>query len=384
MYQNQIQKSEAISAIIDRAAFTIALGVLSKVVERRNTVPVLSNFALQGDGDRLFVTATDLGIEAVAAIPGAADRNLAFTAPAAMLESFAKKARPSDFAAFTQGDATADVEFDSVRYTVQTLPILDFPTLPAPDSNCRFTISGADLVKLLGNTRDAISNEEARYYLNGVFFHWHAGELRAVATDGHRLMLQGIPAPEGAEPMPGVIIPRKTVQYVFGLIKGKACPESIDVHVSETKIRFSFEINGVGLVITSKVIHGTFPDYHRVIPAFNPIKVRVPADDFAGAVRDASLISSEIGRAVKISIRAGGMTASVNNPESGRASATVQAEMIGAESEMEIAFNHAYLESLIKVADSEFVIWEFAGANCPAVLTGDIDGWKAVLMPMRV
>jgi DNA polymerase-3 subunit beta len=199
-------------------------------------------------------------------------------------------------------DATGDravlvIRAGRSKFTLQTLPESDFPDLAAGDMTHAFMLPAADLKRLIDKTQFAISTEETRYYLNGIYLHV-AGEgatakLRAVATDGHRLAQVEFPAPNGTDGMPGVIIPRKTVGEVHRLIEDPA--GEVRIELSATKIRFSLG----PVVLTSKLIDGTFPDYGRVIPAGNDKLLEVEKHDFEQAVDRVSTVSSERGRAVR-------------------------------------------------------------------------------------
>jgi len=234
---------------------------------------------------------------------------------------------------------------------------------------------------LIDRTQFAISTEETRYYLNGIFLHTieSAGalKLRAVATDGHRLARADVEAPSGSEGMPGIIIPRKTVGELQKLVDN---PELIvTVEVSDAKIRLT-----IGeIVMTSKLIDGTFPDYQRVIPQANDKEMRVDCQSFAQAVDRVSTISSERGRAVKLALNEGHLTLTVNNPDSGSATEEVA---VGYDNDpMEIGFNAKYLLDITAQLSGDDAIFLLADAGSPT-LVRDTAGDDAlyVLMPMRV
>jgi DNA polymerase-3 subunit beta len=264
---------------------------------------------------------------------------------------------------------------------LQALPESDFPDLAAGDMPHRFTVPAAELKRLIDKTQFAISTEETRYYLNGIFFHTiesgGAPVLRAVATDGHRLARVEIPAPKGAQDMPGIIIPRKAVAEIQKLIEDGG--ESVELELSSAKIRLSFG----GVVLTSKLIDGTFPDYQRVIPAGNDKAMTVDLDIFAKAVDRVSTISSERGRAVKLAINDGRLTLSVNNPDSG--SATEELEVDYESTALDIGFNARYLLDITGQLDGDTALFRLADPGSPTLIQ-DREGASAlyVLMPMRV
>ncbi|TIW20141.1 MAG: DNA polymerase III subunit beta [Mesorhizobium sp.] len=323
--------------------------------------------------------------------------------PAHTMKDLVKKATASEFVGFTaaHGDSNAvTVDFEKVNYRLQDLPIADYPNLAGGTPTHTFSIPGADLVESFGGVAMAISTEETRYYLNGVYLHhvepraidaYHGdhGALRMVATDGHRLCRQDLAATEGMAGMPGVIIPRKTVALLQKLLKGKACPETVHVAIGahrhegegyvQGKAIFSFD----NVTVTTKLVDGTFPDYQRVIPTDNDKPATFKAADLAEGVRAVELISSERGRAVKLTFSAGKCQLVVNNPDQGSATANVAADYDS--DDLEIGFNAKYMQDFIATAGGEDITLTMADAGSPTVITTpDRKGWLGVLMPMRV
>jgi DNA polymerase-3 subunit beta len=261
------------------------------------------------------------------------------------------------------------------------LPEGDFPDLATGEFTARFTLAASALKKLIERTQFAISTEETRYYLNGIYLHviTAAGKpmLRAVATDGHRLAQAQFEAPAGSETMAGVIVPRKTVGEVQKLMEDPQA--EVLVELSETKIRFTIG----AVVLTSKLIDGTFPDYARVIPQGNDKIMKVDRSEFAGAVDRVSTISSERGRAVKLALADGKMILSVNNPDSGSA-----VEELGVDypaDAIEIGFNSRYLLDVAGQLETGMAEFRFADPGSPTLIQ-DVGEANAlyVLMPMRV
>jgi DNA polymerase-3 subunit beta len=267
------------------------------------------------------------------------------------------------------------------RFSLQTLPESDFPDLAAGDHPPKFSLSTAHLKRLVDKTQFAISTEETRYYLNGIYLHTVGSganaTLRAVATDGHRLAQVELPLPDGAAGMPGVIVPRKTVSEVQRLIE--TTEGEISVELSGGKVRF-----GIGdVVLTSKLIDGTFPDYGRVIPLNNDKHLAVDKKDFEAAVDRVSTVSSERGRAVKLSIAGGRLTLSVTNPDSG--SATEELEVDYDSEPLDIGFNSRYLLDIAAQIEGEVAILKLADPGSPTLIQDkDAKGALYVLMPMRV
>lgn len=376
------------SALIERAAMTRAVEIAAIVTEKRNSYPILANVLLRGDGQTLFVTSTDLDIELTVAVPAAADYSFATTIPAHLLKDLLKGAPKADYVSITAPDAeSASLDFERANYNVATLSVSDFPTLVPGTMSHRFTLAGADLFAAMASVEAAISKEETRYYLNGIYVHAvtphgrNHPELRFVATDGHRMMRQDLTAPDGAIDMPGAIIPTKTVKLLLKLMKGKACPESVEVEVSETKARFAFD----GITILSKVVEGTYPDYERVTPKHNDKLATFSAKALLEGIKAVSVIASDRGgKAVKFEMADGTCTLSVLNPDSGTATTVIaidQASDFG----LDIGFNAGYLTELVKDAsvDGDLITFAFNDAQAPTLVTGARDGWLSVLMPMR-
>ncbi len=364
---------------IERAALLKALNHVQSVVERRNTIPILSNVRLETVDGSLSLTATDLdlaiveGVQASISVPGA------ITAPAHTMHDIVRKIPDGAEVelAYSGDDQRLHLSAGRSRFTLACLPSSDFPEMAAGDLPHQFTLHAAELKQLIDKTRFAVSTEETRYYLNGIYFHVTDGQLRAVATDGHRLARVELEAPDGSRGMPGIIVPRKTVNELRKLID--ETDSTIGIALSDTKIRFSFD----GAVLTSKLIDGTFPDYTRVIPTSNDKTLEVDAKLFAEAVDRVSTISTDKTRSVKLSLDQGRMVLSVMSPDSGTATEELAVTYEGAP--MEIGFNARYLLDILAQIDGELVRVQLADAASPTLVTetGSSNALY-VLMPMRV
>ena len=366
---------------IERTAFLKALNHVQSIVERRNTIPILSNVLIRAEGTSLRLIATDLDIEIVEAVIADVARPGAVTVPAHMLYDIVRKLPEGSQLELDQGPDSGRVAIfaGKSRFSLQALPPEDFPDLASGELPNTFSISTNDLKGLIEKTRFAISTEETRYYLNGIYLHEvkAGGLLRAVATDGHRLAQAQIPLPEGAGGMPGIIIPRKTVLDVVKLVEGEE--GAVEVALSSSKICFS-----VGnLVLTSKLIDGTFPDYERVIPRHNDKVLGVDAKTFSSAVDRVSTISLEKGRAVKLNIAAGKLTLTVNNPDSGSAEEEMAVDYTS--DPIDIGFNARYLLDVAAQVKSDNIHFHLADAGSPTIVRDPGDAQALyVLMPMRV
>lgn len=367
---------------LERAALLKALGHVHRVVERRNTIPILSNVLLHSDGDGLLLKATDLDLEVTERLTAETGTQGGTTLPAHILYDIVRKLPDgSQISLETTEAGPLQLRSGRSRFTLQSLPESDFPDLAAGTFEQTFTLKAGDLKRLIDKTQFAISSEETRYYLNGIFMHTTEVEghvmLRAVATDGHRLARVEIPAPQGASGMPGIIIPRKTVAEVQKLVEDQA--QEVKLEVLPTKIRFTFG----EVVLTSKLIDGTFPDYARVIPSGNDKFLTVDRGPFQDAVDRVSTISSERGRAVKLALAEGKLTLSVTNPDSGSAVEELEVDYDAAP--IDIGFNARYLLDIAAQLDSDTALFKFADPGSPTLVL-DRDGASAlyVLMPMRV
>ena len=367
---------------VERAELLKSLAHVHRVVERRNTIPILANVLLRTDARGLALRATDLDIEIVETISAEVGQEGATTVPAHTVYDIVRKLpEGAQVQLETSGDrGTLTVRAGRSRFALQTLPENEFPDLAAGEMTHRFTLPAGELKRLVDKTQFAISTEETRYYLNGIYLHVaDAGGpvLRAVATDGHRLAQAQTAAPSGAAGMPGVIVSRKAVAEIQRLAEdGDA---EVTVELSSSKIRISLD----RVVLTSKLIDGTFPDYGRVIPTGNDKTLIVDKADFASAVDRVSTVASERGRAVKLSIADGKLTLSVTNPDSG--SATEELEVEYGSEPIDIGFNSRYLLDITSQIEGGTAELKLADPGSPTLVQDpDKRGALYVLMPMRV
>lgn len=369
--------------VIERRELLEALGHVTSVVERRTTIPILSNVLLRAGENGLEFKATDLEREVIEQAPSDVTTPGSVTVPAHLLHDIVRKLPDG-----AQVDIRRDPEKERLtltagqaRFALQTLPAEDFPDLAAGELTHNFELPAHEMKRLIDKTRFAISTEETRYYLNGIYLHTASSEggtaLRAVATDGHRLAQVELACPPGAEGMPGVIIPRKTVHELRRLLD--AAGDTVRVGVSPAKIRFEMD----SVTLTSKLIDGTFPDYGRVIPVGNDKEMKVSNAEFMSAVDRVSTIASERGRAVKLAIDKDKLVLSVNNPEGGSATEEISVEY--GSTPLEIGFNARYLLDIASQLDGDHARFMLADPGSPTMVK-DVSDETAlyVLMPMRV
>jgi DNA polymerase-3 subunit beta len=373
---------------IERAALLKALGHIQSVVERRNTIPILSNVLLEaapakGGGGRLSLTATDMDVAFVEIVSAEIAKAGATTVQAHTLYEIVRKLPEGSQVGLEWLSEKGQVALRAGRssFSLAALPADDFPKMAAGELPHAFEIGAGDLKNLIDKTRFAISTEETRYYLNGIYLHAATSNgvkvLRAVATDGHRLARIEMPLPEGADSIPGVILPRKTVMELRKLIDEAS--GAVQITLSDTRARFSFG----EAVLVSKLIDGAFPDYERVIPSGNDKSMEVDRRLFASAVDRVATISTEKSRAVKLALSKNLLTLTANSPDAGTASEEIEIAYQGPA--LEIGFNARYLLDIAEQLEGENAAFKMADAASPTIL-GDAADASAlyVLMPMRV
>jgi DNA polymerase III subunit beta len=370
---------------VDRATLLKALAHVQSVVEKRNTIPILANVMIAVRDGGLTLTATDMEIAVVEDVAASSARNGACTAPAATLYEIVRKLPDGAEVELEHAGADAQLALRSGRYATSlvVLPTDDFPSMTAGTLPHRFSLPADRLRGLIDRTRFAISTEETRYYLNGIYLHVTESDgakvLRGVATDGHRLARVEEDLPEGAGSMPGVIVPRKTVAELRKLLEEMS--GSVEIALSDTRIQFS-----VGSVrLTSKLIDGTFPEYERVIPRDNDKVLRVGKKDFSDAVARVSAISSERARPVKLSLARDLLVLSAASPDQGTATEELDSDRVKYEaSPLEIGFQARYLNDITDQIHEQ-VEFRFADGAAPTVVRDAADATALyVLMPMRV
>jgi len=367
---------------IERAALLKAVGQAQSVVERRNTIPILANVLIEAEGDAVTFRATDLDIEVLDRAPAQVERPGATTVSAVMLHEIVRKLPDGALVQLTADSAAGRLTVEAGRstFSLATLPREDFPVMASSEYATNFAAPAAVLRRLFDKSKFAISTEETRYYLNGVYMHVAQGDdgpaLRCVATDGHRLARIDAPLPDGATGMAGVIVPRKTVNELRKLLDDDT---SIAVSVSETKVRFATP----AITLTSKVIDGTFPDYTRVIPTGNTRRMEVDAAEFARAVDRVATVSSERSRAVKLQLDEDRLVLSVNAPDAG--AAEEELAVAYSDERLEIGFNAKYLLEIANQVDRENAVFLFNSAGDPTLMREGNDlSAVYVVMPMRV
>ena len=368
-------------ATIERATLLKGLSHVQSVVERRNTIPILSNVLIEASGDgSLKLMATDLDLQINESVPAAVDTPGATTVSAHTLFDIARKLPEGSQVQLAAAEGKMTIVAGRARFQLGTLPRDDFPVIAEGELPVQFELPAETLKQIIDKTRFAISTEETRYYLNGIF--WHVADdgqpvLKAAATDGHRLARVTLPRPDGAEGMPDIIIPRKCVAELRKLLD--EIDGSVGVSLSSSKIRFDM---GQAL-LTSKLIDGTFPDYSRVIPTGNDKILKIDPRSFEEGVDRVSTIATEKTRAVKMTLDRDKITLSVTSPENGTAAEEVPGDY--AAQGFDIGFNSRYLLDILGQIEGDMVEVHLADASAPTLIReNDKSPALYVLMPMRV
>jgi DNA polymerase III subunit beta len=368
-------------ATIERATLLRGLSHVQSVVERRNTIPILSNVLIEAQGGgTMRLMATDLDLQIDETIPAAVDQPGAITVSAHTLFDIVRKLPEGAQVELTAAEGRITVNAGRAKFTLATLPRDDFPMIAEGELPTTFELPAETLKQIIDKTRFAISTEETRYYLNGIFLHVTddaAPLLRAAATDGHRLARVTVARPDGAEAMPDVIVPRKCVAELRKLLD--EVDGSVGVSLSGSKIRFDLG----QAILTSKLIDGTFPDYSRVIPTANDKILKIDPKSFMQGVDRVSTIATEKTRAVKMALDRDKVILSVTSPENGAAAEEVPGDYVALP--FEIGFNSRYLMDILGQIEGDMVEVHLADAAAPTLIReNDQSPALYVLMPMRV
>ena len=366
---------------IERAHLLKSLGHVQSVVEKRGTIAVLSNVKIDAKGDSVSLTATDMDIAIVESATASVSKPGSTTVPAHTFYDIVRKLPDGSQIEMTQSEDgnKVSIRAGQSRFSLACLPIDEFPVMAEGELPHNFTLKAAECLALIEKPSFAISTEETRYYLNGIYLHTaeNGKVLRAVATDGHRLARIEVGLPAGASGMPGVIVPRKAIYELKKLIEGGE--GDVSVSLSDTKIRFAYG----NAVLVSKLIDGNFPDYERVIPSANDKLMEVDCKLFAQAVDRVSVISTEKSRAIKFHLDGGKLTLSASSPEHGTASEEI--DVTFASPSLEVGFNSRYLLDMMGQIEGDTAQFMLNDGASPALVRDPADvGALYVIMPMRV
>ena len=369
---------------LERSNLLKSLTQLQRVVERKSSMPILKNVYINADSDAIELITTDIDLEVRDSIAASVEQSGTVTADAQVLFDIVRKLPEGAQIEFenTGKDSTLNVNAGKSKFKLPILPHDTFPHLAADDLTATFEISASNLKSLIERTIFAISSEDSRYYLNGIYLHTVEADggdklLRAVTTDGHRLAQSEFPCPNGATEMPNVIMPKKTVAELQRLLDG--VDDNVTVELSDKKLRVKIGLT----VLTSKLVDGTFPEYSRVIPKQNNTELKIDCEAFTRAVDRVSTISNDPVKAIKLSLNKGKMVLTYSNPASGNATEELEVEYDG--DKMDIGFNSNYLLDITTQLESDIVQFKLGDATQPAIVQNDnSESTLYVVMPMRV
>jgi DNA polymerase-3 subunit beta len=350
-------------------------------VERRNTIPILANVHIKADASGLHLKTSDLDIEVTAFVEAEVKTEGETTVQAHMLRDIVKRLRDDGEVSMELNGKKERIRIITGRsnFELAVLGAKDFPSMNAGEFEVEFQIEPKTLKDLFEKTKHSISTETTRYYLNGTFLHTlYSGGiavLRAVSTDGHRLARTEVPAPEGCEKMPAVIVPTKTSAEVSKLLTSAVTP--VTVAVSSAKIRFTIE----GTAVTSKLIDGIFPDYQRLVPEKPKLTAKVEQADLQAAIARVSVLSSDKARAVKFALNEGTLHLSVRQDD-GQGAEEIDAEFNG--KEFETGFNSRYILDILDTLDGDATVIGLTEPSAPATFRDrDDESTLHLCMPMR-
>lgn len=346
------------------------------VVERRQTMPVLSNIHLAVSETGLSVVGTDLEVELRAEAALEAERGGEITVPGRKLLDILKALPDGADVAVTLDKERLTVRSGKSRFTLSTLPASEFPTVDDINAQVSFSLPQGAFRHLLDKTHFSMAQQDVRYYLNGLLLELREGAVRAVATDGHRLALAEIPA-EGVSAGPQVIIPRKGVLELQRLLADSEDPAGIEIGSNHVRVRLGEQ------QFTSKLIDGKFPDYERVIPRDSDKRLEADRLLLREALQRTAILSNEKYRGVRLALRNGVLKLQAHNPEQEEAEEEVEVRYQG--DELEIGFNVSYLLDALNAVPGEAVQVHLSDPNSSCLIVApEADNSQYVVMPMRL
>lgn len=362
---------------IERNALINVLKHTTGVVEKRNTIAVLSNILIDAaSNETVMFVATDMEIE-VSEFVDLENRSVketgSVTLPAQTLFDIVRKMNGDEVTIQTEDNGQVSISSGRSKFKLSTLPVADFPQMPVNEADCSFVINATDFAGLLNRVRFAMSVEDTRYYLNGVYLHSSGDTMKCIATDSHRLAIAEMAKPEGMDLETGVIVPRKTINEVMKILD----ETSGDICVSISSSKISFAIGSI--VIQSKLIDGTYPDYMRVVPQGNDKLLTVDVDSFVSAVDRVATVSNEKTRAIKLELLPNELSL-LSSANGSNAKDIIEATFDG--EPMDIGFNARYLLDVLASLKNKDVKIAIGSPESPAVF--EEENALYVLMLMRV
>jgi DNA polymerase-3 subunit beta len=372
----KLLKENRMEMSVDRDAFLRGLQMVSNLVEARQTLPILSNILLDGEGETLRLTATDLEVGARVSLPAKVAKGGSITLSARKLLEIAKELPSAPLSLRSQENAWVSVRCGGVAYRLVGLPPEDYPAVTGAETANWLTLNAKLLREMIAQTSFAVSHDESRYALNGVLFVLQAKEIRLVATDGHRLALAIRPLPTGGPTASG-IVPRKAVHEIERVLGGAGEEASIAINQNQ------FILQMPNFLMLARLIEGTFPNYEQVVPRSHPHRVTIPRAALSSALRRVSILAEERTRPVKLALAPGMLRLTAFHQEYGEAEEGVEVEYAG--EEVVIGFNSRYLLDALGALESEQVVLEVKDAASPGIIRSfEDEGSLCVIMPMRI
>jgi DNA polymerase-3 subunit beta len=363
---------------VQRETLLKPLQLVSGVVERRQTLPVLSNVLLAASGNRISLTATDLEVELVANLELEVEATGEITVPARKLLDICRTLPEGARVEVSVGSNKVQLKSGRSRFSLSTLPASEFPTVEEVSPVRSFAVSQGALKTLIERTQFAMAQQDVRYYLNGLMLEMGTEQLRGVATDGHRLALCELQAQVGGEEAQQVIVPRKGIQELARLLD-ESSEQVASVQVGTNHIRIELP----ELRFTSKLIDGRFPNYERVVPQNATLEVNAQRDALKQALVRTSILSNEKYRGVRLQLDNQRLRLLAHNPEQEEAEEELEVEYEGPE--LEIGFNVTYLlDALNAVSGPRVQLWLTDANSSCLIKDPESADCKYVIMPMRL
>jgi DNA polymerase-3 subunit beta len=353
------------------------LHLVQGIVERKNSIPILSNVLVEAEGDRLRISATDLDVSLRCGCGAQVVKEGAVTLSAKKLYEIVRSLPESDVRLEVQSDAWATIECERVVFRMAGLPREDFPTLPDEKAGKAIDIPAEVLQGLIQRTGFAITAEDARYYLAGALLVLEQEQAAMVATDGHRLAYARATSTQKLSEAVKVLVPRKAIVELGRLIEGE---ETVAFQRAEGHLLFS----AGGRTMASKLVEAQFPAYEKVITVTGDKKLTLGREALQSAIRRVSLLSSERNRAIKVSLGPSRLELSASSPELGEAKESLPIEYEG--EEVEVGFNAQYLLDFLSAVGGAEIVLELRDAESQGLLHPggeEPENYRYVVMPMR-
>lgn len=354
------------------------LSFTAGVVERRQTLPVLSNVLLQNKDGKLVLTGTDLEIEVVAHANTESLTDGEITVPARKLLDICKSLPDqSSITISTDGDK-ATVKSGKSRFSLMTMPSSEFPNIETAEWDIEFTIEQGALKKLLDKTQFCMAQQDVRYYLNGLLLEISNNKIKAVGTDGHRMGVSEVPVPSlSVSEVVQIIVPRKGVLELGRFLEESDAVATVKIGKNHIRVDLG------GMSFTSKLIDGRFPDYNKVIPSNQTKSVVLDKQGFREATQRVSILSNEKYKGIRIGLTNNTMNISAHNPEQEEAQEELSVDY--SQDEMEIGFNSTYIVDAANALPGDHVMLGLTDSNSSGTLTSEMDkNTIYVVMPMRL